>query len=351
MKTLRIVLALAATGVVGWSLVHSARPAATEASAWRGRFPNVSLRTHDGRAVRFYDDLLRGRIVTVNFMYVECEGTCPGVTSTLVEVQKRLGERAGRDVLMVSITLQPDADTPERLRAYAERYGAGPGMVFLTGRPGDIDVLRRALGFSDERNPGADGDRKQHLGILRIGNESRDWWAACSSLSGPDQILALLDSLDAPAVASKPPLENPEGPPGTVSLPLPDLREFEALRSALDRLHMTRATQEWSAYVEQVLSRMAQYLRLQGERDAAWRAAMRQALAESQAARRRMEAVRAQRGDVRGAWVRYQEEQSKAFAPLDGFLDGSARHRAFRDHGPRWLFTLEGHPDHSEKPR
>jgi hypothetical protein len=284
-------------------------------------------------------------------MYVECEGTCPGVTSTLVEVQKRLGDRVGRDILMLSITLQPEADTPERLRAYAERYGAGPGMVYLTGTSADIDVVRRALGFTDERNPGTDGDRRQHQGILRIGNESRDWWAACSSLSGPDQILALLNSVDAAAVVAKPPLENPEGPPGTVSLALPDLRDFEALRAELDRLHITRATQEWSVYVDQVLLRMAQYLRLHGERDAAWRAAMRQALAESQAARRRMETVRAQQGDVRGAWVRYLDEQSKAIASLDAFLDGSPRHRAFRDHGPRWLFALEGHPDHSEKPR
>src|SRR6185436_5509150 len=95
-----------------------------------------------------YDDLIRGKIVTINFMYVECEGTCPGTTSTLVEVRNRLGDRVGQDIAMLSITLQPEADTPERLRDYAARYGAGPGMTFLTGKQTDIDVLRRALGLS-----------------------------------------------------------------------------------------------------------------------------------------------------------------------------------------------------------
>src|SRR4029077_19160709 len=100
-----------------------------------------------------------------------------------------------------------------------------------------------------------------------------------------DQICALLKSMDAPAVGPKPPLENPEGPPPAVSLETADLREFEALRADLDRLHMTRAALPWSAYVDQVLTRMAQYLGIGADRDGAWRAAMRKALADSLGAR------------------------------------------------------------------
>src|SRR6185503_9451386 len=165
------------------------------------------------------------------------------------------------------------------------------------------------------------------------------------------QIRALLSSMDAPAGEVGPPLENPEGPPTAGALGLTDLREFEALRTGLDRLHMARAGLEWSSYVNQSLSRMAKFLGLEGEREAGWRAAMKQALADSLAARRRMEAIRARRGDVREAWATYREEQSKAIAGLDPFLDGSPRHRVFRDHGPRWLFLLEGHPNHSDKPQ
>ena len=270
------------------------------------------------------------------------------MTSTLVDVRRMLGNRVGRDILLLSITLQPGSDTPERLREYASRYGAGPGIVFLTGKPGDIDLLRHALGFTDERNPEQDGDPSRHLGILRVGNESRDWWAACSSLSGASQICALLNSMDAPAVGTKPPLEDPEGPPRTVSLSLPDLRDFEALRADLDRMHLTRAALEWSAYEGKMLSRMAQYLKL-GDREGSWRAAMKRALDGSLGARRRMEAVRAEHGNVREAWSRYQEEQSRAIAALDSVLDSSPRHRAFRDYGASWLFYLEGHPDHAER--
>lgn len=341
MRAIRIVLALAALAAVGWSLVHSAR-AEPEAPEWRGRFPNVLLKTHDGRTVRLYDDLVRSRIVTLNFMYIECDGICPGVTSTLVEVQKRLGDRAGRDVLLLSITLNPEADTPERLRGYADRYGAGPGMVFLTGRPGDIEVLRAALGFAGE----GDSDKSRHLGILRLGNESRDWWTSCSSSSEPAQIVTLLGSLDAPVVAGKAPLEDPHGPPPSGPLAPADRREFDALRADLDRLHMSRTTMDWDRYVGESLSRIARFLRLEGDRKAAWREAMKRALEESLAARRRMEAVRAKGGSAREAWSRYQEDQARAIGVLDAVLDDSPRHRAFREDGPRWLFILEGHPEH-----
>jgi protein SCO1/2 len=352
MKSIRVVLALVAFGAVGWSMVHSARSTGTEspAPAWRGRFPNVPLRTHDGRTVRFYDDLVRGRTVTLNFMYIECEGICPGVTSTLVEVQKRLGERAGRDVLLISITLRPEEDTPERLRDYAARYGAGPGQIFLSGRPSDIERLRAALGFADDR-PERDADKSRHLGILRMGNESCDWWTACSSTSDAAQIVSLLGSLDAPSTVAKAPLENPHGPPPSGPLETSDLREFEALRADLDRLHGTRSTVEWPRYVDEALSRMAHFLKLEGERQAAWRDAMKRTIVESVAARRRMEAFRAKGGSAREAWYRYQEDQTRAIGALDGVLDDSPRHRAFRDHGSRWLVFMEGHPDHFEKPR
>lgn len=346
MRAIRIVLALAALAAVGWSLIHSAR-AESSPPAWRGRFPNVPLKTHDGRTVRFYDDLVRGRIVTLNFMYIECEGICPGVTSTLVEVQKSLGDRAGREVLLLSITLNPEADTPERLRGYAERYGAGPGMVFLTGRPGDIDVLRAAMGFADE----GDADKSRHLGILRLGNVARDWWTSCSSSSHAAQIVALLGSLDAPATAAKAPLENPHGPPPSGALDPSERREFDALRADLDSLHMNRMTMEWSRYVDEALTRMARYLRLEGDRKEAWRTAMKRTMKESLGARQRMEAARAKAGNAREAWGRYQEDQSRALGALDGVLDDSPRHRFFRDHGLRWLFNFEAHPNHFEQPR
>src|SRR5215831_3096467 len=76
-------------------------------------FPNVALTTHEGKKVRFYDDLIKDKIVTINFMYADCEGVCPGITANLVNVQRALGERVGRDIFMYSITLKPEHDSPE----------------------------------------------------------------------------------------------------------------------------------------------------------------------------------------------------------------------------------------------
>jgi protein SCO1/2 len=369
MSRVREVLSLAAAGAVVWALLHSAGAersgdwrATLPISAWRGRFPNVALQTHDGRTVRFYDDLLKGRRVTLNFMYVECEGTCPGVTSNLVEVERELGAQAGRDVLLLSITLQPEKDTPQRLRDYARRYGAGPGMLFLTGKPDEIERLRHALGFVAGRDDGQPLDPKQHLGLLRIGNESRDWWTACPSLSSPAHIVSVLRSLESPEVPEnagrvKPPLSSSEGPPGALleRLSPPDHRSLEALQDGLDRLHMARANTDLSLYVEKAVSLMAQFLRLEEGRRAALQSVMREALEESILARKKLEAARMggtpSAAALRAAWARYGEAQSRALVRLDSILDASPRHRAFRSLGPQWLFYLEGHPDHAETRR
>src|SRR5215813_10354945 len=85
-------------------------------------FPNVVLTTHEGKKVRFYDDLIKDKIVTINFMYATCEGVCPGITANLVEVQELLGKRVGRDIFMYSITLKPEQDTPKVLKNYVKMH-------------------------------------------------------------------------------------------------------------------------------------------------------------------------------------------------------------------------------------
>jgi len=149
--------------------------------------PNIELVTHEGRQVRFYDDLVKGKVVAINFMFATCRKACPAATEHLVEVQKALGERAGRDVTMLSISLDPERDTPEVLRGYAAAHGAGPGWYFLTGRHDDIELLRRKLG-AYELDPVLDADRTQHAGIVILGNEPKGHWRAISALSKPVRI-------------------------------------------------------------------------------------------------------------------------------------------------------------------
>ena len=80
--------------------------------------PNPTLQDHDGRKLKFYDDVVRGKIVVINMMYTVCSGICPGNTANLMRVQEMLGGRVGRDIFMVSLTLRPGFDTPAALHAY-----------------------------------------------------------------------------------------------------------------------------------------------------------------------------------------------------------------------------------------
>src|ERR1044071_10046112 len=110
-------------------------------------FPNVELLTQDGKKVRFYDDLIKGKIVAIDLIYTTCKYNCPLETARLVQLQKLLGDRMGKDVFFYSISIEPETDTPEVLKAYAEKYHVGPGWLFLTGKLADIKLLSHKLGL------------------------------------------------------------------------------------------------------------------------------------------------------------------------------------------------------------
>jgi protein SCO1 len=148
------------------------------------RFPNVVLRTQDGTSVRFYDDLIKDKVAMINFMFTTCTSICPRTTANLVRVEEILGERLGRDVRIISISVDPITDTPEVLRKYAARYGTKPGWYFVTGSGKDVDLIRRKLGVYDN-----DGDKTQHSGVLIYGNERTGQWAAMPVLSNPTTIV------------------------------------------------------------------------------------------------------------------------------------------------------------------
>lgn len=145
-------------------------------------FPNVLLTTHEGKKVRFYDDLIKDKIVVINFMYVKCDGVCPGITANLVKLQKLLGSRLGQDIFMYSFTLKPEQDSPEVLRKYAIAYHVRKGWTFLTGTPEDMELLRRKLGFTDP-DPKLDADKSNHIGNIRYGNEPLLRWGSFPGLS------------------------------------------------------------------------------------------------------------------------------------------------------------------------
>ena len=151
-------------------------------------FTNVEVQTHDGRTLRFYDDLMKGKIVLINFFYTECDELCPLATQNLAYLQDMLAPRFGKQIFMISISLRPAHDTPERLAGYAKMYGVGPGWSMITGKPADIELLRHRLGFVDS-DPAQDADPEQHLGTVRIANEPMHRWVMCPALLNPAAIV------------------------------------------------------------------------------------------------------------------------------------------------------------------
>jgi protein SCO1 len=151
-------------------------------------FPNFEVTTHEGKKVRFYDDLVKDKIVVINFMYAQCEGICVPITRNLKRVQSLLGKRVGRDIFMYSISLKPEEDNPQKLKHYVQMHRIKPGWTFLTGKPDEIDTLRRKLGFSDAKAK-LDKDLTNHIGMIRYGNEARQWWAMCPGQANPPWIV------------------------------------------------------------------------------------------------------------------------------------------------------------------
>ena len=143
-------------------------------------FPNIPLTTQDGKTVRFYDDLLKGKAVAINFIYTNCIEVCPLETANLVQVYKQLGSRAGRDIVFYSISIDPKNDTPEVLKAYAAKFGAP--WLFLTGKAEDIQLVGKKLGLLRDRDVAAGS---HHSAQLLLGDEPKGQWQRNSAVDSP----------------------------------------------------------------------------------------------------------------------------------------------------------------------
>ncbi len=152
-------------------------------------FPNLPVVTHDGRELKFYDDLIKDKIVVINFFYSSCSNICPLTTARLSQVKDMLGDRVGRDIFFYSITLDPLLDGPDTLKKYAETYNAGPGWLFLTGKPDDIDLIRHKLG---ERSRSL----AEHRNDVMLGNDATGEWGRNSAFTDLEQLAAAIREMD-----------------------------------------------------------------------------------------------------------------------------------------------------------
>jgi protein SCO1/2 len=166
--------------IAALTLLLFARPVAANGPI-SGHFPNVELTTQDGKKVHFYDDLIKGKLVAIDLIYTTCQYSCPLETARMVQVQKKLGDRVGKDIFFYSISIDPEHDTPSMLKAYMEKFHVGPGWTFLTGKKETIDFLTKRLGLYSDPSANPDG----HISYLLIGNDAIGQWIRGSALDNP----------------------------------------------------------------------------------------------------------------------------------------------------------------------
>jgi cytochrome oxidase Cu insertion factor (SCO1/SenC/PrrC family) len=161
-----------------------------EAGRWgKDYVPNVPVVSQDGRTLNFYDDLIKGKIVVLSFIYTSCKDICPLATARLGEAQDRLGDRLGRDIFFYSISIEPERDTPQRLKEYADAFHAGPGWMFLTGLPEDIKLIRDKFG---DRRP----DLIDHRNDVVLGNGATEEWQRENALGDIEHFVGAIRAMD-----------------------------------------------------------------------------------------------------------------------------------------------------------
>lgn len=156
-----------------------------DADTTKINIPDVQLLDQNGRKINFYTDLVKGRTVVINFIFTTCTTICPPLGATFARVQKELGDKAGRDVRFISISVDPATDTPERLKSWAAKFHGSESWTLVTGDKPKVDELLRALGGSAAR-------REDHSPTMLIGNEHG--WTRTYGLAKTSQIIQLIDN-------------------------------------------------------------------------------------------------------------------------------------------------------------
>jgi len=165
-------------------------PLSNASTPWGANyFPDVPLTTQDGKTVHFYSDLLKGKMVVINFIYTKCTDSCPMETAKLAHVQRLLGDRVGRDIFFYSISIDPERDTPAELSSYASKFHVKAGWLFLTGEKADIELIRKKLGQA--ARPG-ENPLTGHSTSITLGNEATGQWMQDSALDDSNYMAAMI---------------------------------------------------------------------------------------------------------------------------------------------------------------
>src|SRR5215213_7405966 len=159
-----------------------------ESSPAANYFSDVQLINQDGKPVRFYSDVLKGKTVVVNAFFTTCTSVCPPMNRNMEKIQEVLGDRVGRDVFLVSMTVDPETDTPARMKEYAQKFHAGPGWIFLTGKKENLDWALYKLGQYVEQ-------KDDHKTIFIIGNEPTGLWKIAFGMANVAELVQVVESV------------------------------------------------------------------------------------------------------------------------------------------------------------
>lgn len=163
-------------------------PATDPASPAHKYFTDVELINQNGEKMRLYSDLLKGKVVVINSFFATCQASCLPLNRNLEQVQQAMGDRLGKDVFILSISVDPTVDTPPNLKAYAKKLNARPGWFFLTGTKENVDFALKKIG---QFVP----DKQDHLNLFIIGNERTGLWKKAFGLAKSDELVKVVESV------------------------------------------------------------------------------------------------------------------------------------------------------------
>jgi protein SCO1 len=151
-------------------------------------FSDVPLLDQNGKQQRLYSDLLQGKVVIINSFFATCKDSCPVMARNFARIQESFGDRIGKDVFLLSLTVDPETDTPERLKAYAQQMKAKPGWLFLTGTRENVNYALRKLGLYTE-------EKQSHLTMFIIGNEPTGLWKKTQGTALADDLIHIVQTV------------------------------------------------------------------------------------------------------------------------------------------------------------
>ena len=153
-------------------------------------FPNLPVIDQNGRTLNFYDDVIKGKIVVISFIYTSCQDLCPLTTAKMAQIEDKLDGAVGRDLFFVSMSVDPENDTPERMKAFADAFDVGPGWLFLTGKVADIRAINYKLGDRSDRN------LSDHRNEIVLGNDAIGDWQRASIFGDLDSLVVSIRQMN-----------------------------------------------------------------------------------------------------------------------------------------------------------